>query len=218
MSSLTPEINFESHSRCQEIIRQIISKKYYKVAYLEYRSDPTNYYINKINVFYDKIGAHEIKKIDLDLNYNENERNSIFDYDVLHLSSGNTFDYLWQLKKMKYIEIIKGFSKLNKLIVGHSAGSLLPSPTIGTAIYGDENEIDLKDLNSLDLIDFEFFPHWNEWSYFLDKLKEYSRMNQINIFLVEDGEGMIIDDDRKYIIGNIRMIENGIYKEKGKFT
>ena len=218
MSSLTPEINFESHNRCQDIIRQIISKKYYKVAYLEYRSDPTNYYMNKTNVFYDVIGEHEIKKIDLDLNYNENERKSIFDYDVLHLSSGNTFDFLWQLKRRNFLEIIREFSKMNKLIVGHSAGSLLPSQTIGTAIYGDENEINIKDLKSLALIDFEFFPHWNEWAYFLEDLKEYSRKNQMNIFLVEDGEGIIIDDDRKHIIGNIRMIENGIYQENGKFT
>ena len=217
LSTLTQEVNHESHLACHSMLRKMISKDIFSIAYIEYKSDFSNYYLNKANNFYNKIGTHKIVKFDLDELYKEEDKVSLLNFDVLHLGSGNTFDYLYQLQYRNYIDVIKNFSNLNKIIVGHSAGALLPSQTIGTAIFGDENDIGLKNLNSIGLIDFEFFPHWNKWSYYLNDLLKYSKENNKTIYIAEDGEGIFIDKNQHTIIGNMKMIINGIFYENAKF-
>lgn len=70
------------------------------------------------------------------------------------------------------------------------------------------------DLSGLNLIYFEIIPHWNRWPFYLDDLKRYSIENNITIYTVEDGQGIIIQDDNLTFYGDIGIIKDGVYSKE----
>lgn len=63
------------------------------------------------------------------------------------------------LKKRNLISKLQDYGENGGVIVGVSAGAHIISPTIGTAQFGDENDVGLDDLLSLGLVKFEMKPH-----------------------------------------------------------
>ncbi|WP_264167681.1 Type 1 glutamine amidotransferase-like domain-containing protein [Clostridium tagluense] len=106
---------------------------------------------------------------------------------------------------------LQEYIKSGGIIVGVSAGALMVSPTIGSAQFGDENHVGLDDLSALGLVPFEIMPHWNKWSRYLADLQKYSLSNNVNIYTVCDGEGIIVQGDYVKLYGDIGIIENGVY-------
>lgn len=92
------------------------------------------------------------------------EQEKIRNADVLILSGGNTFTFLRHLKESGLDKTISEFSKKDKVIAGFSAGAIILSPTIEIAgLPGfDDNLVELEDLTSLNIIDFDVFPHYEE--------------------------------------------------------
>ncbi|HYD03174.1 MAG TPA: Type 1 glutamine amidotransferase-like domain-containing protein [Alphaproteobacteria bacterium] len=87
------------------------------------------------------------------------------DYDLMYVGGGNTFYILDALRKSGLDRIISKFAKSGKLYLGASAGALLVCPSIEMAgwskyIY-DDNEINLKNLRGLNIIDCVIMPHVN---------------------------------------------------------
>lgn len=83
--------------------------------------------------------------------------------DVVMVSGGNTFYLLDQMRKVGFGEWLK--SELgDKVYVGISAGSIVPTPSIAIASVdnGDVNVPNLTDLTGVSLVDFEVSPHTPE--------------------------------------------------------
>jgi len=86
-------------------------------------------------------------------------------FDVFYSCGGNTFYILDRIKKTHFDRIIKNHVKRGKLYVGVSAGTILTQKTIeiaGIEKFGDKNDIKLKNLKSLRIINFAILPHYKK--------------------------------------------------------
>jgi len=116
------------------------------------------------------------------------------EYDVVFVCGGNTFDYLDRIRKIGLADYLLSFSKKEESVyVGVSAGSIVAGPDISIAGWGkegDKNDIGLKDLRGLGLIDFLIYPHYRE------DLKE-----EVDGFRKKTGHKIIeLKDDQAFVL------------------
>ena len=95
---------------------------------------------------------------------------------VLIITGGNTFKLLDNLRKSGLDKAIQEFANKKEFVLaGFSAGALVLTPTIEICNLPnyDKNEVGLKDLRGLDVVNFEVFPHYSEQEQknILDKYK-----------------------------------------------
>ncbi|MBI2600934.1 Type 1 glutamine amidotransferase-like domain-containing protein [Candidatus Daviesbacteria bacterium] len=110
--------------------------------------------------------------------------------NILIITGGNTFKLLNNLKKSGLDKAVQEFSKKPEFVlVGFSAGALVLTPTIEVCNLPnyDKNEVGLKDLTGLGIIDFEVFPHYLEQEHrnLLDKYKSQAK-NKVKEITNED--------------------------------
>lgn len=191
----------------------LIGKENPKIGYIPSCSDIERKYFNIASEYYEGMGIKDPLYFDLDKEYDESKLEELMKCDAIHLSGGNTFYFLNSLKKRNMIDRIKEYVEKGGVLIGLSAGSIIMSETIEAAQFGDYNEIDLKDLNALGLVDFEFMPHWNTDDRYLNDLLEYSKEVKKVIYTCKDGDGIVINNHEIKFIGEIGKIENGKYIE-----
>src|SRR6478735_1058787 len=78
--------------------------------------------------------------------------------DAIHMAGGNTFYFLHTLRKAKLLPQLKTFAEKGGLLTGLSAGAIMMTENIEMAGYPefdrDENSVNIKNLASLNLVDF----------------------------------------------------------------
>jgi dipeptidase E len=130
--------------------------------------------------------------------YSLNEKSNIdlSIYDVVFVCGGNTYHYLDKIKKLKLDKQIIMHVNNNKLYIGESAGSIIAGPNIITANTkgeeSDSNDINLKDLTGLNLVDFIIIPH-----YIIDKeneIKKLQKTTKYKIIPLTDSEILVVDE------------------------
>ena len=84
--------------------------------------------------------------------------------DIIFVNGGNTFYLLKYIRESGFDKIIRNFSNNDKLYVGVSAGSIVTCPTIETAFWAnaDKNNVNLRDITGLNLVNFIISPHSKE--------------------------------------------------------
>lgn len=121
-------------------------------------------YINQWEVIAQEHGAkfnvinNQVRSVD--------EQDKILASDILVISGGNTFNLLHNLRESGLDKSIKQFlGKSDFVLSGFSAGALVLTPNIKICNLPDfdENVIELKDLEALNIVDFEIFPHYIEY-------------------------------------------------------
>lgn len=187
-----------------ELLR-LLNKENPSIAYLRSSSDITGKYFNSVVKYYKNLGINNVQYFDLDKAYDERKINNIFSYDAIHLSGGNTFHFLNSLKKRNLLHSLKSYVESGRVLIGVSAGSIITTKSIDTAEFLDEDTIGLEDRNSLNLVDFDFIPHWSEE--LREKcfclLRDYSKFYNRTIYACKDGDGIVIEGEDVKLIGNI---------------
>ncbi|MCB2340458.1 Type 1 glutamine amidotransferase-like domain-containing protein [Clostridium estertheticum] len=187
-----------------ELLR-LLNKKNPSIGYIPSCSDLTRKYFNPEVQYYNELGISNIQYFDLDKEYDETKINDIFQSDAIHLSGGNTFYFLYLLKKRNLVKSLQLYVEQGGILIGISAGSILLSKTIDMAQFGDEDIVGIEDRSSLGIVDFQFMPHWSddESIKYLDLLKNYSKVKKTTIYACNDGDGIVIDGDDIKFIGNV---------------
>lgn len=117
--------------------------------------------------------------------------------NILLLTGGNTFEFLYNLKKTGLLsEIKERFSPVNNIdtvLAGFSAGAILQTPTIQIAGLPslDENNVGLTDFNALNFVEFEVFPHYDDK--YKQMMDDYSLKNQVSVKPISDEEYLVVD-------------------------
>lgn len=163
-------------------------------------------YFEKCRAWYNDLGIPNIQQFDIDEHYNEEEIDNLFSCDAIFLSGGNTFYFLSLFQKHNLIDRLRRYIQDSGVCIGVSAGAVLMSPTIGIAELCDDNEIGITDISAVNLIDFEFFPHFVNQSDILLDLQTRANMTQKIIYACKDGNGIIIQDNVIHKIGDIMTI------------
>ncbi|MET1171054.1 Type 1 glutamine amidotransferase-like domain-containing protein [Paenibacillus amylolyticus] len=212
---LLSDFAFDSNDKLDQRIRSLFNSEQPSIGYIPSCSDPERKYYEHTKRYYNQIGIDNLQYYDLDLEYEESTFGSIFECDAIHLSGGNTFYFLSLLQKRNVLGLLRSYVKSGGILIGVSAGSILTTPTIDIAGYGedaDENNVDLKDMQALGLVDFEFAPHWDGSEDTLNSLREYTRVNRTAVYACQDGGGLVMDGESIELYGHVRLLD---YRESG---
>jgi len=85
--------------------------------------------------------------------------------NILVITGGNTFKLLYNLRQSGLDRVIKRFAqKDNFVLSGFSAGAIVLTPTIKICNLPnyDSNDVGIKDLAGLNIVNFEVFPHYSK--------------------------------------------------------
>ncbi len=137
--------------------------------------------------------------------YDNQSPSELMSYDVVEMIGGNPYYLLNSIKKNNFTDALDYFAK-NKCIIGCSAGALVLTPTLNLIdIYSPEmNIVDLKDLSACNLTDVQILPHYSKfikrYVNFEERCLQYERTNDCKVVRLNDGEGIIIENERVNII------------------
>jgi len=134
-------------------------------------------------------------------------KEALFQSDLIYLSGGNTFHFLHFLKKNKLMNPLIKYAKNGGIIAGMSAGAIIMTPTIKMAMYPvfdrDSNDIGLRDMKALNLVPFDFYPHFNATKKYINALADLSKKRTTPIYAACDGSGIVIKDNAVEFIGDV---------------
>lgn len=130
--------------------------------------------------------------------------------DAIHLSGGNTVEFLHRLVQAQLIEPLRKYVRDGGTLIGSSAGAILMTPTIALdALFSNKDPIPADTREALSLVDFEFFPHFaNEPSY-LPRLLKYSLGCSRSILACPDGCGVVLRGSELQLIGDGLTVRDG---------
>lgn len=154
---------------------------------------------------YSSYGVHRVFYFPIDLPFDRVLLNEVLNSDIIHLSGGNTFYFLRQLRKQKLLGKLKNFAREGGVLTGLSAGAILMTPSIRTAGFPefdrDENEDNVRNLNAMNLCHFEFFPHYRQSKRYQQSLIKESQRSEMPLYACPDGTGIVINDSETYFLG-----------------
>jgi len=160
------------------IMYALMKKKNLKYL-IKIRKQLKNLGIKKKNIFY--------------VNISNNIKPPKQDFDIIYSCGGNTFYILDRLRKTGFYKFIKNFVNKGGFYIGVSAGSIIVHKTIELAGYGSEgdiNEINLKNLDGLNLINIGIFPHYH--IALKKEINEFRKNVNYPVKELKDGQALLI--------------------------
>ena len=136
-----------------------------------------------------------------------------FKSDIIYLDGGNTYYFLKYLRKSKLIPMLKRYLLDGGILAGLSAGAILMTPSIATAGFPefdkDENYENMKNLKAMNLVPFEFFPHYKSSRRYDLELIKHSKKIRRPLYASADGAGIIFDGEGIQFVGRNFVFNNG---------
>jgi peptidase E len=124
--------------------------------------------------------------------------------DIIWFSGGTASYLMYWIIRTGFDSILPKILE-RSLYVGSSAGSMVTGPNLDVCEwYIGETERGAKYIPSLKLIDFDIYPHYDESNY--EKIKENYKGKKI--YLLKNGEEIIVADGKITVVGEERIISN----------
>lgn len=188
------------------------SKK--SLTYIPYLWDGHRTFYERSVRRYRKFGFTKFHCLPVDRPFLKEDAKKALQSDVIYLAGGNTFYFLKCLRESGFLGLLKKYAQKGGVIAGLSAGGLVMTPHIGLAGYprhlADPNEVRLKNLKALSLVQFEFFPHYSRSSKRLDDaLSRYSKRSRYPIVASPDGGGVILNGSTTAFYGRTSIFQKG---------
>jgi peptidase E len=126
------------------------------------------------------------------------------DADILWMSGGACGYLMYWIYRTGFDKMLPKILE-KTLYVGSSAGSMITAPTLEIADwYIGESEPGASFIPGLGLVDFDFYPHYeDELKTQIEKLYNGKKM-----YLVKNGEVVIVEDKKISVLGDERIIKN----------
>jgi len=176
------------------------------VAYIPSKYDPLHKnYGNYVSGLVDLVGLEDINHYALERElWEEDFRDKILENNVLFLPGGNTFRFLYWMKKRDLGDIISEFAE-NRLIIAISAGAIALTPRVD--ISRDDNVIDLEEFEGYGIVDFYFKPHFKDNDVDNKHIEDYlgnrAPSDTRKIYACCDRSGLIVQNNDVKIIGEV---------------
>lgn len=183
------------------------------VTYIPSSSDYGRFEFVTFVECFQKLGVSKFQYLPLDLPISEALLRDSLKSDIVFLSGGNTFYFLKSLRSRGLIDRLKAYSNEGGVLAGLSAGAILLTPRIELAGYPsfdrDPNVVGIKNLKSLGILDFEFFPHYSEDSRYRKALEAYSSSLSYPVYAAKDRSGLIIRGKEIQFVGSNTLFFGG---------
>lgn len=151
---------------------------------------------------YEEMVANAMKSAGItvrSIHHESSPKDAIASAKAIVVGGGNTFHLLRTLQELDLIEGIRLKVQSGTPYIGWSAGSNLACPTIRTT--NDMPIVEPKSFNALNLIPYQINPHFTEQKIAghggesrLQRLLEYSAINEIPVVCLPENCGIRIDD------------------------
>ncbi|KAA0546955.1 hypothetical protein FZW96_13280 [Bacillus sp. BGMRC 2118] len=178
-------------------LKNLFEGRSFKLGYIPSQTDESRKYFHKAQEFFTYVGVNEFVYFDVDKEFDGSRLEELTSCDGIYLSGGNTFYFLKNLQERNMLTVLKGFVAEGKILLGVSAGAIIMSKTIEMASLLDDNIVNLEDLTSLGIVDFETVPHWN------DQLQKLQDRRRNIVYGLQDGDGIFIQGERIELIGSV---------------
>jgi len=159
------------------------------------------------------IGIKNFQCIPVDQPLTKTEEETLFSSDGIFLGGGNTFYLLHSLKERRLLNKFRAFVKRGGVLIGLSAGSIVLTPNVMTAqvpsFEADDNDIGLINLKALDLVPFEFSPHYRQSRKVDQELLVHSQRVKRPIYACADGEGIVVRNGNIHFVGSVTVFHRG---------
>jgi dipeptidase E len=155
----------------------------------------------------------DIKIFNLDQPYGQAQLDEIASADLIYLSGGNTYYFLYWLKRQRFDATLRMFVAKGGVLAGLSAGAILMTPSIATASYPkfdrDFNDVKIKELSAMGFVAFEFFPHYTPHPEYERELLKQSKKIKHPLYGVDDGGGIIVNGSKMEFYGAVWCYHQG---------
>ncbi|CAK9250196.1 unnamed protein product [Sphagnum jensenii] len=199
----------------QELVNLTGKRKGVSFTYVPYCHEGSELYYNRAVQRYRSFGVRKFNFLDIDTpkGPNSDSLKKAFQSDIIYLSGGNTFYFLKNIKRSGLLKPLRKYVAEGGVIAGLSAGAHIMTPHIQLAgLKGtdpDKNEVGLKSFSALNLVPFEFIPHFNPSTQGIKAVKKYSNSSKNPIYASADGGGIVIRDDRFTVYGKAWIFYEG---------
>ncbi len=130
------------------------------------------------------------------------ELQNLFAFDAIHLSGGNTPQFLTLLRHHDLLERLRDFVANGGVLIGVSAGAIIMTPDIFSAYdCGDDRPSEPFDHTALGLVDFTFMPH--DTSELEIRCQELALELNRTLYACQDGDGIVVNGDEIKLIGDV---------------
>jgi dipeptidase E len=203
----------EDNLEIDKIMLRDLAKSDPQITYIPSESNGSDRYFQAFVRQYKKLKVKKFMHMPIDIPILTPVLEQAFKSDIIHLSGGNTYYFLKHLRKNKLLNRLKLFVKKGGILTGTSAGAIIMTPNIGTASFPifdcDENDVLMKNLKSMSLVDFEFFPHYRYSKRYDQALINHSQQSIRPIIACPDGAGIIINNKISIACGKLSCFYQG---------
>lgn len=191
----------------------LVGKEDPLVTFIPSCSYESELYFKEFIEQYHRIGIQRFMLFPVDIPFDDIMLNEILKSDIIHLGGGNTFYFIKHLKKSGMFQKLKQFVKDGGILTGLSAGAIIMSPRIDTASFPsfdrDENDDNVKNFKAMNLVSFEFFPHYKNSKRYENELLNYSKKRSIPLYACPDGSGIVVDQNNVTFLGKTYCFHQG---------
>ena len=128
-------------------------------------------------------------------------RNIVFNSDAVYLMGGNTFEFLAYARVSGLFPILHEYEMQGGIIAADSAGSIILSPNIATALIPttcpDEQLIELDGYEGMGRLPFHVSPHFDpsspESGNEVVELQALADLSAMPVVVLQDGEGFVMN-------------------------
>lgn len=174
------------------------------LGYVSSEPDPTRACFEDCRDFYAARGAQLEVYVDADLDSAAKAWAALFRCDAIHLSGGNTFEFLHWLRQRQLLPSLVRYVAEGGVLIGVSAGAILMTPSVrSAALCGDERRSGAQDDAAMGLVDFHVWPHFEADT--VDDDQAGLATTLPNLHGCPDGTGIVVDGTTIELHGALRL-------------
>lgn len=188
-------------------------KRKIRMTYIPYCHEGAAVYYSRFQRRYRGFGATDFHYLAPDQPITDQSLQKALSSDVIYLAGGNTFYFLKHLRKTGLLKRFKSFAQNGGVLAGLSAGAIILTPNIEMAHFPpyevDDNDVGLKNLKGMNLVNFEFYPHYVNSKRMNEAMLMYSLISKYPVVACADGHGLIIDGNKRSFLGPANVFFKG---------
>ena len=180
------------------------------LGYLPAGPDPQQRFYRERKAYYSRLGMDLSVVLDPEGPNSPALLQKLWACGAIHLSGGNTFEFLRWLHQADLLEPLRRYSESGGVLIGVSGGAILLTKDISSArLCGDVPPEGKVDPSGLQLVGFHFVPHYVESDASRIALASFTRDHTGRLYACRDGEGLVVDGDHIRLVGNPVVFESG---------
>lgn len=192
-----------SNLAIDERLLHLIGRPRPRIGYVAATVDNARIYFDVQRERYRCMGADLMVYVDADTVHDGESEAALLACDAIHLSGGNTFEFLHWLKRSSLMQRLPRYVADGGVLIGVSAGAILMTPSAACAgLCGDQRTGRVTD-DALGLVDFHFWPHYEAGSS-LSPERQRLVTTLPRLFLCPDGSGLVVEGNQVECFGAVR--------------